>query len=148
MFSLQSFLKQIERLKKYCEYNFHFTMSEVEGQDQPPAEIVPSKSEDKLEIEKEEKEDKQKAEDIVGEMFSEDKKEETKSEDTPKEESSDKTDKTEEKVEETSENKEEEKTETKDKKFNLPKIKAPKIINEIRSRSKSREKKKVIIEIQ
>merc|ERR1712029_1160591 len=35
-----------------------------------------------------------------------------------------------------------EKTETKDKKFNLPKIKAPKIIKEIRSRSKSRERKK------
>ena len=124
-------------------------MSEVEGQDQPPAEIVPSKSEDKLEIEKEEKEDKQKAEDIVGEMFSEEKKEETKSEDTQKEEpSSDSTEKTEEKVEATSENKEEDKTETKDKKFNLPKIKAPKIIKEIRSRSKSREKKKVIAKIE
>ena len=120
-------------------------MSEVEA----PQDIVPSKSEDKLEIEKEEQDDKQKAEDIVGEMFTEEKKEEKKEEakseeqEKPKEEAASEEKKGEEPVEE-SEKKDEEKTESKEKKFNMPKIKAPKIINEIRSRSKSREKKKVI----
>lgn len=124
-------------------------MSEVESQN-PPAPV--EKSEDKLEIEKEEKEEKEKAEEIVGEMFSDEKKEESKGEE--KQVAGDETsEKQEEKVEEPqkkdgaektddAEKKEDEKTEVKEKKFNMPKIKAPKIINEIRSRSKSREKKK------
>merc|ERR1712079_979020 len=97
-------------------------------------------------------EEKQKAEDIVGEMFSEKDSKEGESEKTaasdPKEE--EKTEETTTKgtdeaagsVEEAEGKKDEEKPEGKDKKFSLPKIKAPKIINEIRSRSKSREKKK------
>ena len=124
-------------------------MSEVEEKPQT-SDIGQEKSEDKMEIEKEEK---QKAEDIVGEMFSE---KENKEEGAEKPESSDakeevKKDESSDKekegaagsVEETEEKKEEDKPEGKDKKFSLPKIKAPKIINEIRSRSKSREKKKV-----
>ena len=136
-------------------------MSEVEGQTMPPTqEIVPSKSEDKLEIEKEEKAEKDEkhksAENIVDAMFSEDKKEESVSDKTEQSkesevteksnETEEKSDKNEEKTEEKvegAESKDEEKTESKDKKFNLPKIKQPKIIKEIRSRSKSRDKKKV-----
>ena len=132
-------------------------MSEVDEKPQT-SELVSDKSDDKLQIEKEEK---QKAEDIVGEMFSEKEnkekeeaqtevseiKEEVKNEEVKKEESPTKETEeatgSEEKTEETEEKKEEEKPEGKDKKFSLPKIKAPKIINEIRSRSKSREKKKV-----
>ena len=127
-------------------------MSEVEAQAPPPAEIVPSKSEDKLEIEKEEK---QKAEDIVGEMFDSDKKKDEPEENTSDEkkgetseekaaESSEPVEKqsTEKAEEVEGEKKDEEKTESKEKKFNIPKIKTPKVIKEIRSRSKSREKKK------
>ena len=125
------------------------SMSEVEEKPQT-SDIGSEKSDDKLEIEKEEK---QKAEDIVGEMFSEKESKEGESEKTaasdPKEE--EKTEETTTKgtdeaagsVEEAEGKKDEEKPEGKDKKFSLPKIKAPKIINEIRSRSKSREKKKV-----
>ena len=61
-------------------------------------------------------------------------------------ETEEKSDKDDEKIEEKlegAESKNEEKSESKDKKFNLPKIKQPKIIKEIRSRSKSRDKKKV-----
>ena len=124
-------------------------MSEVEEKPQT-SDVVAEKSEDKLEIEKEEK---QNAEEIVGEMFSE---KESKEEEPAKTDDSDpkEEDKKEEgsskeageaagSGEEPGEKKEEEKAEGKDKKFSLPKIKAPKIINEIRSRSKSREKKKV-----
>ena len=133
-------------------------MSEVEAQAPPPAEIVPSKSEDKLEIEKEENEDKQKAEDIVGDMFESDKKTEDtekgtegkpseekkdeKCEEKPAESSEADEKQSTEKAEGEEEKKEEEKTESKEKKFNIPKIKTPKVIKEIRSRSKSREKKK------
>ena len=87
-------------------------MSEVEAQAPPPAEIVPSKSEDKLEIEKEENEGKQKAEDIVGDMFESDKKtEETEkgTEEKPSEEKKD--DKCEEKPAESSEAGEKQSTE-------------------------------------
>lgn len=131
-------------------------MSEVEEKPQT-SELVSDKSDDKLQIEKEEK---QKAEDIVGEMFNEKeikekeeaqtevsevkeevKNEEVKSEESPAKETEEATG-SEEKTKETEEKKEDEKPEGKDKKFSLPKIKAPKIINEIRSRSKSREKKK------
>ena len=136
-------------------------MSEVEEKPQT-SELVSDKSDDKLQIEKEEK---QKAEDIVGEMFSEKeskgkeagaaqtedsevkeegKNEEVKKDESPAEETEEATGSAEE-TKETEEQKEDEKPEGKDKKFSLalPKIKAPKIINEIRSRSKSREKKKV-----
>merc|ERR1711953_1322048 len=101
-----------------------------------------------------EKEEKQKAEDIVGEMFSEKDSKEGESEKTaasdPKEEENTEetttttkgTDEAAGSVEEAEGKKDEEKPEGKDKKFSLPKIKAPRIINEIRSRSKSREKKK------
>ena len=127
------------------------TMSEVEEKPQT-SDIGSEKSDDKLEIEKEEK---QKAEDIVGEMFSEKDSKEGESEKTaasdPKEEENTEetttttkgTDEAAGSVEEAEGKKDEEKPEGKDKKFSLPKIKAPKIINEIRSRSKSREKKKV-----
>ena len=144
-------------------------MSEVEEKPQT-SEVVSDKSDDKLQIEKEEK---QKAEDIVGEMFSEKenkeketaeteasdvkeevKTEEVKTEEVKKEEENpaketEEATGTVEKAKETGEEKDEEKPEGKDKKFSLalPKIKAPKIINEIRSRSKSREKKKVRYQI-
>ena len=69
-------------------------MSEVEAQAPLPAEIVPSKSEDKLEIEKEENEDKQKAEDIVGDMFESDKKTEDTEKGTEEKPSEEKKDET------------------------------------------------------
>jgi len=113
-------------------------MSEVV---EKPAEIVPAKSEDKLEIEKEEQEkveDKEKVEESTSEKEKDTEKEE-------KTESEEKNESAEEKGEKDVADSEKKDTETpddKDKKFSMPKIKTPKIIKEIRSRSKSREKKK------
>lgn len=108
-------------------------MSEVV---EKPSEIVPAKSEDKLEIEKEEQEEK--VEEGSSEKEGEAKKEENaesaeKGETSAEKGEKDVTD---------SEKKEPETSDEKEKKFSMPKIKTPKIIKEIRSRSKSREKKK------
>jgi len=112
-------------------------MSEVT---EKPAEIVTDKSEDKLEIEKEEQETSEEKVEGVNLESKEEAKKEEKNESEEKGESST-SDKEEKSVEDT-EKKDSEKSDDKEKKFSLPKIKTPKIIKEIRSRSKSREKKK------
>lgn len=113
-------------------------MSEVT---EKPSEIVTAKSEDKLEIEKEEQETvKEKVEGTDSES-KETKEEGKKGENNEGEEKGESSTSEEKNVDDT-EKKDSEKSEDKEKKFSLPKIKTPKIIREIRSRSKSREKKK------
>jgi hypothetical protein len=103
---------------------------------QPPAEILPAKSEDKLEIEKEEQEaaieaNKEEAEEAAKEAASEEAP--ASAEDTTTEAA------TEDKKEEEKSGEEGEKKGDK-KKFSLPKVKAPKVLTELRSKSKERKK--------
>ena len=140
-------------------------MSEVT---EAPVIIQPAKSEDKLEIEKEEAgETPEKVEDVVGEKAEGESAEKAASESDEKvaeddgkteekpaaaegAESSEVTEEEkkeeegDEKVEGASEEqKDSEEVQGEKKKFSLSQIKTPKIIKEIRSRSKSRDKKKV-----
>ena len=117
-------------------------MSTPEGEtkaESSPAEIIPAKSEDKLEIEKEEAE--KKVEEIMEEVEkekTEEKEEENKDSEEKKEEKDD-TEKADE-AKESGEAAEEEK-----KKF---KLKTPKVPGFLRGKSKEREKQKVRLLIQ
>ena len=126
-------------------------MSEVE--EKSPV-IVPAKSEDKLEIEKEEEQTK--VEEIVEGMFSEKEGEEKEEHSKELRERTETSEKESGEIHpETTEKKDDDKpadekkeeslmeeksSDEKESKFNLPKIKTPKIIKEIRARSKSRTK--------
>ena len=110
---------------------------EVKVEESPPAEILPAKSEDKLEIEKEELEAKEKQEDNQEKTEGEEKKEgeeaaEAKDEGEAKEEKK--------------EEGEEGGTEKEKKKFKLPNVhlKTPKVPDFLRSKSKERKKVKTL----
>jgi hypothetical protein len=114
---------------------------EVKIEEAPPAEIVPAKSEDKLEIEKEEQEAKEKTEEGEGEEKKEGETEEQKEgvEAEKKEE--------EEKKDEKEEGEEGGGKEKEKKKFKIPNVhlKAPKVPDFLRSKSKERKKVKKLI---
>jgi len=108
----------------------------------PTAEILPAKSEDKLEIEKEEAEDK-----AVEEKTTEDATKDTADQEDKEKEDNEKTDGEKDKDAGEEKGDAEEKdstTEEKKKKLRLPKVnlKTPKVITDIRSKSKERKKKK------
>ena len=113
------------------------TEEEVKTEAPPAPEIIPAKSEDKLEIEKEEAE--KKVEEIMDEVEKE-KTEEDKKEDNKDEKDGDETEKTDEVKESTTEETEAATTEEEKKRF---KLKTPKVPGFLRGKSKEREKQKV-----
>ena len=113
------------------------TEEEVKTEAPAAPEIIPAKSEDKLEIEKEEAE--KKVEEIMDEVEKE-KTEEDKKEDNKDEKDGDETEKTDEVKESTTEETEAATTEEEKKRF---KLKTPKVPGFLRGKSKEREKQKV-----
>ena len=113
------------------------TEEEVKTEAPAAPEIIPAKSEDKLEIEKEEAE--KKVEEIMDEVEKE-KTEEDKKEDNKDEKDGDETEKTDEVKESTTEETEVATTEEEKKRF---KLKTPKVPGFLRGKSKEREKQKV-----
>eukprot|EP00093_Oithona_nana_P003152 03152.XXX_10690_3064_1 [CDS] Oithona nana genome sequencing. len=112
------------------------TEEEVKTEAPAAPEIIPAKSEDKLEIEKEEAE--KKVEEIMDEVEKE-KTEEDKKEDNKDEKDGDETEKTDEVKESTTEETEAATTEEEKKRF---KLKTPKVPGFLRGKSKEREKQK------
>ena len=113
------------------------TEEEVKTEAPAAPEIIPAKSEDKLEIEKEEAE--KKVEEIMDEVEKE-KTEEDKKEDNKDEKDGDETEKTDEVKESTTEETEAATAEEEKKRF---KLKTPKVPGFLRGKSKEREKQKV-----
>ena len=109
---------------------------EVKTEEVPPAQILPAKSEDKLEIEKEEQEAKEKTEEEKGE--GEEKKEEKEGETEVKDEEK----KEEETKKETEETGEDGGGGKEKKRFKMPNVhlKTPKVPDFLRSKSKERKK--------
>ena len=118
------------------------TEEEVKTEAPPAPEIIPAKSEDKLEIEKEEAEKKVEEimEEVEKEKTEEDKSEDDKKEDNKDEKDGDETEKTDEVKEGTTEEPAAATTEEEKKKF---KLKTPKVPGFLRGKSKEREKQKV-----
>ena len=99
----------------------------------PPAEILPAKSEDKLEIEKEEQEEANKEETVTEDTPASEKAADTPAEVEAKE------------GEDSGAVVEDAEKKADKKKFSLPKVKAPKVLTELRSKSKERKKVRIFV---